>query len=71
MLTRKLLGDVIIKKNPSKLYSKDHNRCVFLANISCGHSVFMAILTFKVFKKFIKPGPFYENLAFHLVNTLG
>ena len=51
--------------------NKTINRCIFLVNISCGHSVFMEILIFKVFTKFIKPRPFYQNLAFHSVNTLG
>ena len=70
-LTRKLLDVVIIEKIQVSFFRKTINRCVFLENISCGHSVFMEILIFKVFKKFIKQRPFYENLAFHSVNTLG
>ena len=68
-LTRKLLDGAIIKKIQVSFIRKTINRCVFLANISCGHLVFMEII-FKVFKKFKKPRPFYENLAFHSVNAL-
>ena len=50
ILTRKVLDRLIIKIIQVNCIRKNINRWAFLANISCGRSVFMERLIFKVFK---------------------